>query len=109
MKKSVIPVVFTFFIIFSYFGIMPIIAEADDNTCVMEAKVDVIVEVWDLDNLGNKGQRIFKGLLKQGEKKQIQSMAGQIRYARTVNVKQNEPLSGDIGRPCFNGKIISVP
>ena len=109
MKKSVITAIFTLFIIFSYFSIMPLIAGADDNTCVLEAKVDVIVEVWDVDNLGNKGQRIFKGLLKQDEKKKIQSMAGQIRYARTTNTKENEPLSGDIGRPCFNGKIISVP
>lgn len=109
MKKLVIPVIFAIFIVFSYFSTVPPIAQADDNTCVMEAKVDVIVEVWDVDNLGNKGQRIFKGLLKQGEKKKIHSMAGQIRYARTTNTRQNEPLSGDIGRPCFNGKIISVP
>jgi hypothetical protein len=88
---------------------VPSIANADDNSCKLKAAVDVIVEVWDVDKQGNKGPRKWKGLIKKGEQKQIESQHGRIRYARTTNLKENEPLSGDIGRPCFNGNIISVP
>ena len=109
MKKSAILVIFTFSMMLSHLGIAPLIADAGENDCVLEASTDVIVEVWNVDNRGNKGGRIWKGLIKQGEQKRIVSSHGQIRYAQTTYVKENEPLSGDIGRFCNNGKIIGVP
>ncbi len=110
MKKHTILVIFTFFMMLSHLSIDPLIANAGENDCILEASVDVIVEVWNLDNRGNKGPRIWKGLIKQGEQKRIVSSHGQIRYARSTYVKEaNKPLSGDIGRPCNNGKIIGVP
>ena len=109
MKKFIILASFAFFVIFSYLGIAPSMAIADDNSCILKAATDVIIEVWDVDDLGNKGPRKWKGSIKQGEKKTIESQYGQIRYAYTTNMTENEPLSGDIGRPCFNGNIISVP
>ena len=80
-----------------------------ENSCTLKAAVDVIVEVWDVDDLGNKGHRQWKGKIQQGEKKNIESQHGQIRYAYTTNMTENQPLSGDVGRPCFDGNIISVP
>lgn len=109
MKKSAILIIFTFFMILSHLSIGTLNANADENDCILQASVDVIVEVWNVDDQGNKGHRIWKGLIKQGEQKRIVSSHGQIRYAQTRYVKENEPLSGDIGRPCFNGKIIGVP
>lgn len=109
MKKSAILVMITFLMMLSYFSIDPVNARADENDCILEASTDVIVEVWNVDNQGNKGGRIWKGLIKQGEQKRIVSSHGQIRYARSVYVKENEPLSGDIGRPCTGGKTIGVP
>lgn len=109
MKKVIILVSFAFFVMFSYLSLPPSMAHADDNSCILKAAVDVIVEVWDVDDLGNKGPRKWKGTIQQGEKKNIDSHYGQIRYAYTTNMTENEPLSGDVGRPCFNGNIISVP
>ncbi len=109
MKKITILVIFAIFLMFSYLSIATSTAIAGDNTCVLKAAVDVIVEVWDVDDQGNKGPRKWKGSIKQGEKKRIESHYGQIRYAYTTNMTENEPLSGDVGRPCFNGKIIGVP
>ena len=81
MKKFTILVIFAIFLMFSYLSIATSTAIAGDNTCVLKAAV----------------------------KKNIESHYGQIRYAYTTNMTENEPLSGDVGRPCFNGKIIGVP
>ena len=109
MKKSIILVIFTFFMMLSHLSIDPLSANAGENDCILKASVDVIVEVWNLDNQGNKGHRIWKGLIKQGEKKPIKSRHGQIRYAQTTVIDENEPLSGDISRGCENGQTIGVP
>jgi hypothetical protein len=98
MKRSIILVFFTFPMLLSYLSIEPFIANAGENDCILEASVDVIEEVWDADKKGNKGHRIWKGLIKQGEKKPIKSRHGQIRYAQTKVINENEPLSGDISR-----------
>lgn len=109
MKKSTILVIFTLFSIFSYLGIAPLTANAGENDCILEASVDVTLEVWDVDDQGNKGVRNWKGLIKKGARKRIQSHHGQIRYAYTTVIDENEPLSGDVGRSCHEGKIIGVP
>ena len=109
MKKSIILVIFTFLMLLSCLTIKPLIANAGEYDCILEASVDVIVEVWDVDDQGNKGHRIWKGLIKQGQQKAIKSRHGQIRYAQTTVIDENEPLSGDIGRNCANGKTVGVP
>ncbi len=107
MKRPTILVIFL--MMFLCVSIAPLNANAGENDCILEASVDVIVEVWGLDDEGNKGHRIFKGLIKQGEQKRIESQHGQIRYAHTTVIDENEPLSGDVGRWCNDGKIIGVP
>jgi len=44
-------------------SLAPLIANAGENDCILQASVDVIVEVWDADDEGNKGHLIFKGLI----------------------------------------------
>ena len=109
MNKSKILVTFIFLMMFSAFSQYPLIANAGENDCVLQASVDVIVHVWDADVEGNKGNTIWKGLIKQGEQKSIKSRYGQIRYSSTTNIDENEPLSGDYDRPCYDGGIIGVP
>jgi hypothetical protein len=109
MKKSIFLAIFIFLMMFSYISIEPIIANAGENDCILQASVDVIVQVWDADDEGNKGNTIWKGLIKQGEQKSIKSRYGQIRYSSTTVIDENEPLSGDYDRSCYNGGIIGVP
>jgi hypothetical protein len=109
MKISKSVVIFTFAILLSYLCIEPLIADAGENDCVLQASVDVIVQVWDADDQGNKGNTIWKGLIKQGEQKSIKSRYGQIRYSSTTVIDENEPLSGDYDRPCHDGLTIGVP
>lgn len=109
MKSSLILIILTFIMFFSYHSLAPTLANAGENSCVLEASVDVIVEVWDVDDQGNKGYRIWKGTIKQGQQKRIESQQGQIRYAQTTVMDENEPLSGDVDRSCHKGQIIGVP
>jgi hypothetical protein len=109
MKKSISLVIFVFLMMFPALSLYPLIANAGDNDCVLQASVDVIVQVWDADDQGNKGNTIWKGLIKQGEQKSIKSRYGQIRYSSTTVIDENEPLSGDYDRPCYDGLTIGVP
>jgi hypothetical protein len=109
MKKFKSLVIFVFLMMFSALSLDPLIANAGENDCVLQASVDVIVQVWDADDEGNKGNTIWKGLIKQGQKKPIKSRYGQIRYSSTTAIDENEPLSGDFDRPCYDGLTIGVP
>ena len=91
MKMSIIRVIFTLLLLISYHSSAPLIANADENDCILKASVDVIVEVWNADDEGNKGQRIWKGLIKQGEQKHIKSQHGQIRYAPGRSSRRQMP------------------
>lgn len=84
-------------------------AGEDDNNCYLEASVDARVEVWNLDDDGNKGYLIWKGVIKQGDRKLIRSIDGRIRYASTTNLEENTALDGDVDRWCNNGSSIGVP
>ena len=97
-----------FIIILSAF-ISPLKADVRDLYCYLEANVDVKVEVWSQDNLGNKGQRLWKGFIKQGDRQLIRTRYGRIRYASSVDMEDNEPLSGDRHRWCEEGETIGVP
>ena len=110
MKKFKSLVIFVFLMMFSALSLYPLIANAGENDCVLQASVDVIVQVWDADDQGNKGNTIWKGLIKQGEKKPIKSRYGQIRYSSSTYVNEDDPpLSGDYDRPCNDGLTIGVP
>jgi len=84
--------------------------QADEDTyCYLEASVDVFVVVWSLDNLGNKGHLLWKGVVKPGKRKLIRTFDGKIRYASTRDYEDNGPLEGDRDRWCNDGGSIGVP
>ena len=84
-------------------------AAEDDTTCYLEASVDVFVAVWNVDDEGNKGYLLWKGVVKPGTPKLIRTFSGQMRISTTTDYKDNAPLEGDNDRWCNGGKTIGVP
>ena len=85
----------------------PLSAKSVD-TCFIKANTrDVYVIVYDVDRSGNKGYELWKGWIRQGTERRIDTNTGQIRYYYALS--DNQPLSGDIGRLCNRGGSISVP
>jgi hypothetical protein len=80
-----------------------------DADCYLKASIDVRVIVWHADRSGNKGVKIWEGVLKKGETKLIHTPDGNIRYAHRRNLADDQYFSGDKGRYCENGQEISVP
>jgi len=106
LKVSVLVI---FVILVSAF-MSPLKADRLDLYCYLEAStVDVRVEVWEEDRQGNKGLLLWKGIVKQGQRKRINTRTGGIRLASTVYVDTNDALSGDDSRWCENGTTIGVP
>jgi hypothetical protein len=90
--------------------VSPLHADTIDLYCYLEAiTVDVRVEVWEEDRRVNKGQLIWRGIVKKGTRQRINTRTGGIRYAKTVYVDTNEPLGGDRSRSCESGTNIAVP
>jgi hypothetical protein len=88
----------------------PLQADVIDNYCYLEAgNVDVYVVVWEEDRQGNKGKKIWQGIVKKSQRVKIQSFFGSIRYSGTVYVKTQDALSGDQSRWCSNAATIGVP
>jgi len=88
----------------------PVKADRKDLYCFLNAiTVDVKVEVWEEDRRGNKGPLIWRGIVKKGTRQRINTRTGGIRYASTVYVDTNDPLSGDTSRWCEEGGTIAVP
>ena len=82
----------------------------DDNYCYFTAKsVDVRVKVWPVDRRGNKGEKLWEGVIKKGEKKLIRTPDGRIRYAVRRNLGDDQLFSGDKSRWCQKGQEIGVP
>ena len=81
-----------------------------DYHCYLVAKtVDVGVEVWENDRLGNKGQLIWRGIIRQGQRQKIYSRFGRIRYASNIYMDRKWATSGDVNRWCDSGSTIGVP
>ena len=84
-------------------------AAEEDTYCYLQAGTDVMVVVWNLDDMGNKGYVLWKGVLKRGDRKLIRTFDGKMRIATTKDYEDNGPLEGDRDRWCNGGKIIGVP
>ena len=85
----------------------PLSAKSVD-TCFIKANTrDVYVIVYDVDRSGNKGYELWKGWIRQGAERRIDTNNGQIRYHYALS--DNQPLSGDISRLCNSGGSIGVP
>ncbi len=79
------------------------------NSCYLKATVDVRVIVWPVDMRGNKGEKIWEGIIKKGERKLIRTPNGRIRYASRRNLDDDQLFSGDKSRWCNKGQEIGVP
>ena len=84
-------------------------AAEKDLYCYLEASTDVKLEVWEQDNSGNKLQRVWKGIVQQGKRQRINTRFGRIRYASSVVMDKNEPLSGNKYRWGEDSGSIGVP
>jgi hypothetical protein len=88
----------------------PLQADVVDNYCYLEAgNVDVYVVVWEEDRQGNKGKKIWQGIVQKSQRVKIQSRFGSIRYSSNVYVKTQDALSGDQSRWCGDAATIGVP
>jgi hypothetical protein len=81
----------------------------EDTACYLKATVDVRVIVWPVDKSGNKGEKIWEGVIKKGERKLIRTPHGRIRYASRTNLDDDQLFSGDKSRWCHKGQEIGVP
>ena len=89
-------------------------SSADDSSadtyCYFSANtIDVMVKVWHADRRGNKGYRIWEGIIRKGDRKLIRTFDGRIRYSTSRNIDKPPAYSGDKGRSCSNGQVIGVP
>ena len=80
-----------------------------DADCYLKASIDVRVIVWHADRGGNKGVKIWEGVIKKGERKLIRTPDGNIRYAHRINLADDQYFSGDKSRWCENEEEIGVP
>ncbi len=90
--------------------VSPLKADRRDLYCYLNAvTVDVRVEVWEEDRRGNKGPLLWKGIVRQGKKRRINTRTGGIRVSSTTHIDTNSPLSGDTSRWCDGGSTVGVP
>ena len=90
--------------------ISPVEADRRDLFCFLQASsLDVKIEVWEEDKRGNKGQLIWRGLVKQGQRQRIDTRTGAIRYASNIYLDTTNASSGDTSRWCEEGTTIGVP
>ncbi|KGM43459.1 hypothetical protein JY97_07110 [Alkalispirochaeta odontotermitis] len=91
-------------------SISPLKADRKDLHCYIQAtRVDVRVEVWQEDRRGNKGPLLWKGIVRKGQRKRINTRTGGIRVSSTTYIDKNSPLSGDTSRWCEEGSRVGVP
>ena len=89
----------------------PLKAQDNENYyCYLVAySKDVGVEAWENDRLGNKGQLIWRGIIREGQSQKIYSRFGRIRYASDIYTDSKWATSGDVNRWCDSGNTIGVP
>jgi hypothetical protein len=109
MKITKRIILLTFLILTSVGFLSTTQAAEREPYCYLEASTDVMVVVWNLDDMGNKGAVLWKGVLKQGERKFIRTFDGKIRYSSTKDYEDKGPLEGDRDRWCGSGETIGVP
>ena len=80
-----------------------------DTSCYLKAAVDVRVIVWPVDKRGNKGEKMWGGVIKKGERKLIRTPHGKIRIAVSRNLDEDQYTSGEKSRWCDSGDEIGVP
>jgi hypothetical protein len=90
---------------------LPVETQAAEFTCAIRAgRQDAYVVVTDYDRDGNpmrrRGEK-FKGVIKKGQKQQIKSLYGKIRY--NYRLYNQSRSSGRNSANCEGGKTIQLP
>jgi hypothetical protein len=95
------------------------VAFANHNVCTIKAgDREVWVRVFDLDPDGNikrgygssgfySREVLWDGMLAQGQRSEIKSSSGQIRY--DYKASSDDRPYGDNSAPCSHGEVIVVP
>ena len=110
MRQIVNVSAFVIFVILISAIFSPVKADRRDLYCYLQAiNTPKKVEVWEEDRGGNKGQLIWRGVVKPGNRQRINTRTGNIRYASTIYIDTNAPLSGDKSRTCKEGAAIGLP
>lgn len=88
--------------------ILPVMASAEDNSCVIVGgrQNDVWVIIYDADRSGNRGEVLWRGKIEAGQQVEIVSSEGHIRYDYTL--EPNDPYKGDVSVGCFDKRKILV-
>jgi hypothetical protein len=85
------------------------VSAAEDNSCYIQApsEMDLWVIIFEEDNDGNRSEKIlWKGKLKAGEKKLLQTRWGMIRYEYATD--PNQPYSGDVTAVCHDKQTVMI-
>ena len=91
-------------------AVSPLRADRPDMYCYLEAgSVDTYIVVWEEDRQGNKGHKIWQGIVKKGTRVKIPNRFGSIRYSSTVYIGKQDALSGDTSRWCGDAETVGVP
>lgn len=90
--------------------ISPIESDAEDNSCLFEARGNYDVYFIIREKTGSGGDReyvMWEGWVKRYEKKEYVSKTGQVLYDYKTSSDDN--IIGDNNAECKNGNIISIP
>ena len=89
-----------FIIVVVFFLTLSSQVTAEDSTCWLKAPAqdDIWVIVYETNRDGDRGKIIWEGKIVAGEKKQIKSASGRIRYDYAR--EEGQPYEGDLGRFC---------
>ena len=81
---------------------------ADDNSCWLQApsQDDIWVIVYDADADGNRGDIIWQGKIAAGQKIEVVSTDGHIRYQYKRD--KDQPYEGDIADGCYQENNIQI-
>jgi hypothetical protein len=90
--------------VFIFISLTQVSLYADDNICWIQAPLmnDVWVIVYDESVDGDRGDVIYKGKIKAGEKVKIISKKGHVRYKYKID--DTQPYEGDTSTGCFGGR-----
>lgn len=83
------------------------VAGLTDDSCMLEAKFDVEVDVYCENEQGGKGRPIFSDWMDRNESRRISGCDDRIRYDYRYN--SNDPFEGNIGAWCHHGDTVRVP
>jgi hypothetical protein len=82
-------------------------AMALDNFCFLQAPgIDVYVRVWEPNDYGERGPKIWSGLVPKNQQQKVSSQSGRIIY--DYQKRQDGPFGGQSTVPCSGGGVVQL-